>query len=982
MVYDGRTYSSSLTRQSASTGDQGTRRLAQVGNAHDQYQGEMATSAPVRVDTDVALLIDWENLKLSLRDHFGVSPNIDSLLDAANASGRVVLARAYADWTRSLSSVDAPNLYRAGIEPIYVPGREADGRALKNSADVRMAVDAVDVCVRLPHVQTFVLVTGDGDLIHAVNFLQVGGKQVVVIGVRRSISDLLASTCDRLMFYERDVEPLIEEMTTDEPIELTPGDSAAMEIAFQWAKTIIGEPNDDRPYPFKRLRNELRLRHGFDSRARFGLSFRHFMLRAERAGLVHLSTIGGLDYASLARSAPRLDETSLESVTPFAATASGAPEIRLESLTDEEQRSVIGFLKRLQDRSPYMVRKYIVDNLEYGSVLPRLSRDQLDRLVLTLIEQQILVERRVSVTHPSTGDALRAETLSLNEKLPFVQERLSRADPFALLPAAVREARQLKGIGYFPLVQSVLERRLGGRLSEAGYQRLTAFFEEAEQRGIVRIAHLPNGADILLLPDDEMPATTTPAPSGSVMDEIGPEGVATVLRIVAAAEDRIGGRPVYLGSLIFAVRSMLTVVEGPDLGSSQLNRLLKDELRQAGYMRPVPLSLNRDHPTVQEAMSEGPLALPANINVQPYGNTGPATPTSATTPAPTGATTSTPSVQSAPSSPSDPPWPTPEELASDLAAGNRDLLYESLIALLKARAPDEYRFTDLGNDLRKHFRFQLKEHPQIATKFGDLITQLGQHYPIEIRKQNAHYFVRYTPSAEVVTAEPIDEVVEEPTPIIGDVPTPEPVETEAVPSHDSAVLTPEAPEQPVKTRQRRPRRRTTAPAEQPPVDVTSEPEPVVEAIQETTQPDVRPVEATTDEGDGTSEEAEPTSPPPVESSADEADLTGIPDPVIAAALREIIAFENDHPGAATDPATWRRRFRQAVERAGGPRLDAKSMSQLIRARLLPHRLIEPAGPADSGRKLRPYQIRRNHPNVVALVGRREATSANGTESEH
>src|SRR5690348_5440799 len=91
-----------------------------------------ATVSNARAETDVALLIDWENLKLSLRDHFGVSPNIDSLLDAASASGRVVLARAYADWTRSLSSVDAPNLYRAGIEPIYVPGRETDGRALKN----------------------------------------------------------------------------------------------------------------------------------------------------------------------------------------------------------------------------------------------------------------------------------------------------------------------------------------------------------------------------------------------------------------------------------------------------------------------------------------------------------------------------------------------------------------------------------------------------------------------------------------------------------------------------------------------------------------------------------------------------------------------------------------------------------------------------------------------------------------------------------
>src|SRR5579884_444933 len=267
-------------------------------------------------ETDVALLMDWENLKLSLRDHFGSTPNIDSLLDAASAYGRVVLARAYADWTRSLSSVDAPNLYRAGIEPIYVPGRELDGRALKNSADVRIAVDAVDICGRLPHVQAYVLVTGDGDLIHAVNFLQVAGKQVVVVGVQGSLSDLLATTCDSLMLYERDIEPL-----DVAPLPLpgeggVPADVPAMDVPFGWARAIIAEMNDDRPYPFKRLRNELRHRFQFDSRSWYGLPFRHFMLQAERAGHVHLSTVGGLDYAAPVSAAPRLDTGALEETAP------------------------------------------------------------------------------------------------------------------------------------------------------------------------------------------------------------------------------------------------------------------------------------------------------------------------------------------------------------------------------------------------------------------------------------------------------------------------------------------------------------------------------------------------------------------------------------------------------------------------------------------------------------------------------------------
>jgi uncharacterized LabA/DUF88 family protein len=814
---------------------------------------ERLTPSLDRAEADVALLIDWENLKLSLRDHFGVSPNIDSLLDAASASGRVVLARAYADWTRSLSSVDAPNLYRAGIEPIYVPGREADGRALKNSADVRIAVDAVDVCRRLPHVQTYVLVTGDGDLIHAVNFLQVSGKQVVVVGVRRSVSDLLASTCDSLLVYERDVEPLDDALVPD--TAAARDGYPSMEMAFSWVKEIVAEPNDGRPYPFKRLRNELRLRHGLDSRLWYGLPFRHFMLRAERAGHVHVSTIGGLDYASLGRSAPGLDATTLDAIPAAVGTAADAPEIRLESLTDEEQRSLVGFLKRLQDRSPYMVRKYIVDNLEYGSVLPRLSRDQLDRLVLTLAESRILIERRETVTNPASGDTIRAETLTLNEQLPFVQERLSRADPFSLLIPAVQEARQLKGVGYFPLVQSALERRLGCRLSDLGYQRLTTFFEEAEQRGMIRIAHLANGADVVLLPNEEAPAIGDASPTVAVVDEIGPEGVAVILRIIAAAEDRIGGRPVYLGSLIYAVRNTLPHAGGPELGSSQLNRLLKDELRQAGYMRPVPLSLDRDNPTVRAALAEGAIALPKSIHVQPYGNA----PLPASPP-------TTPAIAPAPPVEADeePARPSPEDLAADLAEGRTEALFDAIHSLLRSRAPEEYRFTDLGNELRRQFAFQLKEHPEIATKFGDLIEQFGRRYPIETRKQGTQYYVRFVqapaPTGAAVAESPADEDVET---------------------------------------------------------------------------DIDPMT--------------------------------IPDSILTTALRELVDVEDEQHGNPIDPTAWRKRLRQAIERAGGPRLDPKAMSKLIRSRLLPDHLVVPTGePPSPGTRLRHYRVNRDDPEVLAL----------------
>ena len=79
-----------------------------------------------REPSDIALFIDWENLKWSLRD-IGRSPNISSILDAARERGRVVLAMAYADWQQGGHHLDPPNLYRAGISPVYVPSRTGDG---------------------------------------------------------------------------------------------------------------------------------------------------------------------------------------------------------------------------------------------------------------------------------------------------------------------------------------------------------------------------------------------------------------------------------------------------------------------------------------------------------------------------------------------------------------------------------------------------------------------------------------------------------------------------------------------------------------------------------------------------------------------------------------------------------------------------------------------------------------------------------------
>ena len=904
-------------------------------------------------DVEVALFIDWENLKLSLRDHFGVSPNIDSLLDAASVHGRVTLARAYADWTRPLSSVDAPNLYRAGIEPIYVPGREVDGRPLKNSADVRLAVDAVDIRGRLPHVRTFILVTGDGDLIHAVNHLQLGGRHVVVVGVRQSLSDLLAIACDTLLLYERDIEPL-----GGEALPIATANSAAppLETAFEWVKAMLTASNDQRPYPFKRLRGELRVRHGLDPRAWYGLPFRHFMLQAERAGHVHLSTVGGLDYASLVRPEPRLDAGAEEDRPASIPEPAESSEVRLESLTDDEQRSLMAFIQRLQSRSPFMVRKYLVDNLEFESILPRFSRAQLDRLIPALVERKVLVERRETVVNPWTNERKTADTLAFNESSTFVQQRLSRADPFAHLLPALHAAQEAKGLGYFPLVQRELEARIGQRLTEFGYPRLTAFFDEAEQRGLVRVAHLANGADIVLLPEDAPPSPTELSQSASVLADLGADIMPTVLRIIAAAEDQIGGRPVFLGSLVYTLRHVLPTAGGPDLGSSQVNKLLKEELPRAGHLHPFPLSLNRADPFVREVLATGSVKLPAKLQIQPYTG-GPATTATATATTPTIAerpadpvtvkpdpvTKAVPPVPTPGALPvstvathgprRDPSWPTPEELTSDLLAGHRDVLFTCILCLLREKAPHPYRFTDLGNALRTTFGFQMRQHPLLGSTFAAVMEGFGANNAVRITRDGNQYFVELEP-------ESVHEPELEPE-----------SETGTDPEFEPFVSAPVVLEQ-------------------------SEPAPTLD--RDHPEPDAtgfiaEPPNFT----DLASDTVDPEPPQPAATSADGADtpppLPDVADTILAAALHEQRAFEAARADGPISPVDWRKHLREAIKRAGGPNLrNPRLTAQLVKEQLIPRGIAEEIPRPRGGRaKMRHFRIRWDDPVVVALLNSAE-----------
>jgi uncharacterized protein (TIGR00288 family) len=157
-------------------------------------------------DERIALFLDYENLAIGAREVLG-RPNFDFLpiADALAERGRVVVRRAYADWSNF--EEDRRMLTRHQIELIEIPQRM--GAVRKNAADIKMAVDAVELSFERDYITTFVLGTGDSDFTPLVHKLRELNKRVIGVGVEASTSALLPPACDEFLFYERleGVEP-------------------------------------------------------------------------------------------------------------------------------------------------------------------------------------------------------------------------------------------------------------------------------------------------------------------------------------------------------------------------------------------------------------------------------------------------------------------------------------------------------------------------------------------------------------------------------------------------------------------------------------------------------------------------------------------------------------------------------------------------------------------------------------------------------
>jgi len=146
---------------------------------------------------NMALFCDFENIALGVRDAKYAAFDIQKVLEHLLLKGNIVVKKAYCDWDRYKEF--KATMHEAAFELIEIPHVRMSG---KNSADIRMVVDALDLCYTKLHVDTFVIISGDSDFSPLVSKLRENNKVVIGVGVKNSTSDLLIANCDEFIFYD------------------------------------------------------------------------------------------------------------------------------------------------------------------------------------------------------------------------------------------------------------------------------------------------------------------------------------------------------------------------------------------------------------------------------------------------------------------------------------------------------------------------------------------------------------------------------------------------------------------------------------------------------------------------------------------------------------------------------------------------------------------------------------------------------------
>ncbi|MDX1569295.1 MAG: NYN domain-containing protein [Xanthomonadales bacterium] len=252
----------------------------------------MATKNDTR---SMAVFCDFENVALGVRDQKYPSFDIQRVLERLLLKGNIVVKKAYCDWQR-YKEFKGP-MHEAAFELIDIPHVRMSG---KNSADIRMVVDALDLCYTKAHVDTFVIISGDSDFSPLVSKLRENNKIVVGVGVKKSTSDLLIANCDEFLYYDdlvRENEKQRRTRRKKSTTRKTPSKAApeedkkteAVELVLETVEDLFEERGEEDKVWGSMVKQTIKRRKpGFNESYHGFRTFSDLLLEAQKRGMVEL----------------------------------------------------------------------------------------------------------------------------------------------------------------------------------------------------------------------------------------------------------------------------------------------------------------------------------------------------------------------------------------------------------------------------------------------------------------------------------------------------------------------------------------------------------------------------------------------------------------------------------------------------------------------------------------------------------------------
>ncbi len=301
-------------------------------------------------DLSMALFCDFENVALGVRDMSHEKFDIKPILERLLLKGSIVVKKAYCDWDRYKGF--KATMHEANFELIEIPHVRQSG---KNSADIRLVVDALDLCYTKAHVNTFVIISGDSDFSPLVSKLRENAKIVIGVGVRNSTSDLLIANCDEFIFYDDLVrenqrsQARRERPETQAPTRRSPDEEkrrkdelegrrrAGIELALQTFDALVSERGDTGKIWASVLKEAIKRRKPDFSESNYGFrAFGNLLEEAQARGLLSFGRddkSGAYVYRDAAAAAPEMPSDTAST----APSSEGAPAAPTDETTTERR---------------------------------------------------------------------------------------------------------------------------------------------------------------------------------------------------------------------------------------------------------------------------------------------------------------------------------------------------------------------------------------------------------------------------------------------------------------------------------------------------------------------------------------------------------------------------------------------------------------------------------------------------------------------